>query len=229
MTIATRATIFHPPLNTEHPAPARAVSGVPTSDGETSDHALMLAVRDGDTDRLGELFERHHRRLYAFCLHLMRQPAAAEDIVQNVFHRILKYRHTYRDDGSFATWMYRLARNCSADFFQKQSTTPVSVAPDDLHSHASAEPQPDARAAQTDDLAFLNTALGRLPREHREIIVLSRIQNLGHREIARILECSDGAARVRAHRALNALRETCLALRNEIKNPQSKIQNFSTP
>jgi RNA polymerase sigma-70 factor (ECF subfamily) len=182
-----------------------------------TDHALMLAVRDGDIDRLGELFERHHRRLYAFCAHLTRQPAAAEDIVQNVFHRILKYRHTYRDDGSFTTWMYHLARTCAADFFQKQSTSPTPVDPADLHAHASAEPAPDTQASRSDDLALLRAALDRLPREHREILILSRLQNLGHREAARILDCSVGAAKVRAHRALKALRETYLALH---RNPQ---------
>ncbi|MDF9827679.1 RNA polymerase sigma factor (sigma-70 family) [Ereboglobus sp. PH5-10] len=218
MTVTVSINIFLPtPLNTEIPAPARAGSDNAAANTAPGDHALMLAVRDGDIDRLGELFERHHRRLYAFCAQLTRQPAAAEDIVQNVFHRILKYRHTYRDNGNFTAWMYHLARNCAADFFQKQSTAPVPVDPGDLHAHASSESPPDARAAQTDDLALLRAALDRLPVEHREIIVLSRLQNLGHREAARILDCSVGAAKVRAHRALKALRETYLALR---QNPQ---------
>ncbi len=177
----------------------------------------MLAVRAGDLDCLGELFERHHRRLYAFCAHLTGQPAAAEDIVQNVFHRILKYRHTYRDDGRFTTWMYHLARTCAADFFNKQSAAPTPVDPADLHGHASADPAPDAHASQSDDLALLRAALHRLSREHREILILSRLQNLEHREAARILDCSVGAAKVRAHRALKALRETYFALR---QNPQ---------
>lgn len=207
VSLGTTTSLF---LNTEHTTSAgenaRAASVHP------DDHALMLAVRDGDIDRLGELFERHHRRLYAFCVHLTQQPAAAEDIVQNVFHRILKYRHTYRDDGNFVTWMYHLARNCAADFFQKQTNSPAFVDPADLHARASTETPPDTRAAQADDLALLRDALDRLPREHREVIVLARLQNLGHREIAAILDCSVGAAKVRAHRAMKILRETYLAL-----------------
>ena len=214
MIVANSTTSLQlPTLNTEHSPRAHAAT-VSSETEAANDHTLMLAVRNGDIDRLGELFERHHRRLYAFCVHLTSQSAAAEDIVQNVFHRILKYRHTYRDDGSFTTWMYHLARNSAADYFRKQSTVPLSADPADLHAHPSPDPAPDIRAAQTDDLALLRTALAKLAPEDREILVLTRIEKLEHKEAARILECSVGAAKVRAHRALKTLRETYLTLRN---------------
>jgi hypothetical protein len=79
-----------------------------------TDHDLMLAVRDGELDALGELFERHHGPLFGFLSKLTGQRTAAEDITQIVFQRMLKYRHTYRDDGSFTAWMYHLARRCAA-------------------------------------------------------------------------------------------------------------------
>ena len=90
-----------------------------------SDHDLMLAVRDGELDALGELFERHHGPLYGFLVKLTGQRSAAEDITQTVFQRMLKYRHTYRQDGSFTAWMYHLARRCAADYFRKGSHAPV--------------------------------------------------------------------------------------------------------
>jgi len=210
-TAASILSSILPPLNTE--LPARQVHDA------SDDHALMLAVRHGDIDRLGELFERHHQRLYAFCLHLGHQPAAAEDIVQNIFHRILKYRHTYRDDGNFTTWMYHLARTCAADFFLKQAATPAPADPADFHAHTAPGPSPAASAAQGDDLALLRTALAKLPAADREILVLSHLQNLTHKETARILDCSEGAAKVRAHRALKTLRETYHTLCDEIQNP----------
>jgi hypothetical protein len=70
-----------------------------------SDHELILAVREGELDALGELFERHHGPLFGFLTKLTNDRSAAEDITQIVFQRILKYRHTYRDEGRFATWM----------------------------------------------------------------------------------------------------------------------------
>ncbi|MBI2496975.1 MAG: RNA polymerase sigma factor, partial [Opitutae bacterium] len=58
-------------------------------------------------------------------------------------------------------------------------------------------------------------ALARLPLEHREVLVLSRLQNLEHKEIARLLDCSVGAVKVRAHRALKELREVYFKIRKE--------------
>ena len=75
----------------------------------------MLAVRTGDAGQLGRLFERHHVTLFEFLYRTTGDRTGAEDLVQDVFVRILKYRHTYRDGSSFVTWMYRIARNARAD------------------------------------------------------------------------------------------------------------------
>ena len=80
------------------------------------DHALMLRVREGDIPVLGELFQRHARPLHGFFVRLTGDRAGADDMVQQVFHRILRYRHTYRDVGSYTGWMYIIARRVLADF-----------------------------------------------------------------------------------------------------------------
>ena len=69
----------------------------------------MLAVRAGDIGKLGVLFERYHAPLFAFISRTMGDRAAAEDLVQDVFVRILKYSQTYREDGCFETWVFRIA------------------------------------------------------------------------------------------------------------------------
>ena len=76
-----------------------------------NDERVMQAVRSGDAERLGTLFERHHVALYEFLYRTTGDASTAEDLVQDVFVRILKYRHTYRDGYPFLTWMYRIARN----------------------------------------------------------------------------------------------------------------------
>ena len=174
---------------------------------QRSDHTLMLAVRDGELDALGELFERHHGPLYGFLVKLTDNRTAAEDIVQTVFQRMLKYRHTYRDDGSFTAWMYHLARRCSADHFRKASVAPHATDPFDLNDHADESPHAAHQATARDDHALLHAALARLDRDAREVLLLSRFQELSFAEISAILECSVGAAKVRAHRALHELRD----------------------
>ena len=177
-----------------------------------SDHALMLAVRAGELDAMGELFERHHGPLFGFLLKHTGQRTVAEDIVQTVFQRMLKYRHTYRDDGRFTAWMYHLARRCAADHFRNSTAAPRSADPTELWEHPDDTPHAAQRAAAGDDHALLQAALARLDSADREVLLLSRMQELSFAEIATILECSAGAAKVRAHRALVALREIYLRL-----------------
>ena len=184
----------------------RAALPVDTAPEPRSDHALMLAVRDGELDALGELFERHHGPLFGFLLKHTGQRTAAEDIAQTVFQRMLKYRHTYRDEGRFAAWMYHLARRCAATHVRKANAAPHATDPADLQDHADDAPDAGARAAVRDDHALLHTALARLDRDDREVLLLARFQELSFAEISGILECSVGAAKVRAHRALHALR-----------------------
>lgn len=194
---------------------AAAPASLPAAVDAVSDHELMIAVRAGEIRRLGELFERHHRPLYGFFVRLTNQPAVSEDLVQIVFYRILKYRHTYRDEGKFSAWIYHLARKVVADHFRKHARTPVPADPADFHDEPAQEAAPDAQAVTADDLTLMRRALARLPHEHREVLVLARLQHLNHQEIARLLDCSVGAVKVRAHRALKELREVYFKIRKE--------------
>ena len=175
----------------------------------------MLAVRDGELDALGELFERHHGPLFGFLVKLTGDHAAAEDITQTVFQRMLKYRHTYRNDGSLTAWMYHLARRCAADHFRKSNAAPYATDPSDLQEHADEAPHAAEHASVHDDHALLHTALARLDRDDREVLLLARFQELSFAEVAGILECSVGAAKVRAHRALRELRDIYFQLQKE--------------
>ncbi len=182
---------------------------------DTSDHDLMLAVRAGQLSRLGDLFERHHRPLFGFLARFTGSPDLTEDLVQTVFQRILKYRHTYRDEGKFSAWLYHLARRAAADHFARQSRRPTPTDPADLVAVADdSAPAADEQAARHDELALMQTALDRLPHDQREILVLHRFQHLRHDEIARLFNITAGAAKVRVHRALAALRDQFFKLRH---------------
>jgi RNA polymerase sigma-70 factor (ECF subfamily) len=195
--------------------PSRATVVSFAANVEATDHELMIAVRAGDVARLGDLFERYQQRLYAFFVRMTNQPTVSEDLVQVVFYRILKYRHTYRDEGKFTAWIYHLARKVAADHFRKHAKAATATDPSDLHDHPDDGASPDRSAATTDDLEILRAALARLPVEHREVLVLSRLQSVEHKEIARLCDCSVGAVKVRVHRALKELRDVYFKLRRD--------------
>ena len=92
---------------------------------------------------------------------------------------------------------------------------PIPSDPIDFETEADQGPAPDAKAATADDVALMRRALARVTEEHREVLVLARLQHLNHQEIARLLDCSVGAVKVRAHRALKELREVYFKIRKE--------------
>jgi RNA polymerase sigma factor (sigma-70 family) len=180
-----------------------------------TDEALMRAVRDGDVAKLGVLFERHHRAVFAFLARLTGDRAAAEDLVQDVFMRILKYRASYRDEGRFETWMFRIVRNARADYFRARgAATQVSDEGFDAPSDA---PGPGALLEQRQDLEHLRRALLLLRDDRRELIVLARYHGMKYEQIADLLDVDVGTIKVRMHRAMKELRDTVLRLTGKLE------------
>ena len=170
-----------------------------------TDEFLMRAVRDGDVGQLGQLFDRYHGRLYDFLSRMTGNRVAAEDLVQDVFVRILKYRETYRDDGRFETWVFRIARNARADYFRR--ARPDEPLADSAEDQPATVPGPAMQLEHQRDAARLRRALVQLREDRRELIVLARYQGLKHEQIAELLGIEVGAVKVRLHRAIAELRD----------------------
>jgi RNA polymerase sigma-70 factor (ECF subfamily) len=177
-----------------------------------TDEELMMQVRAGDVEQLSILFERHHSRLFGFCLGILGNRESARDLVQEVFFRLLKYRDSFRPDAPFAPWLYRLARNACIDQLRKSGREvasepdfdrpdPTPLAPEDLE--------------RREELAKLQTALSRLPEDKRELLLLARSGTLSYEQIATLLGCTVGALKVRVHRSLQLLRESYSRVESE--------------
>ncbi len=177
-----------------------------------SDNSVMRSVQEGETAKLAVLFERYHVQLFRYLLHLTGNRSLSEDLVQEVFFRVLKYGKSYNPEQSFPVWLYQMARNVHFDLNRKRRS---EVAPDELPEIKSPEPLAEELFTHKQNMAFLETALSKLPSEKREVLVLSRFQNLRYDEIARILKCEVGTVKVRVYRALRELRETFSELRGE--------------
>lgn len=180
-----------------------------------TDNALMLKVKAGDTDRLGLLFERYHRALYSFFYRLTSKSEVSEDLVQNVFLRMLKYRHTYTGAGEFKTWMYHLARNVHADHYQKNKRLGFSDDFSHLENVLRDDVTMEDQTRKEEEMHLLQQALNRLDVEKREVLVLSRFQELKYKEIAELYGCTEGAIKVRAFRALDELKQIYLKLERQ--------------
>lgn len=177
----------------------------------------MLKVRSGDLDKMALLFQRHHRPLYGFLFHMTRHREASEDLLQNVFYRMLRSRHTFTGDGEFRTWMYCIARNVVKDHLKKSRRSPDSYDAADLAERISATTRTDETLERRLEIKALQQALNELSPESREVLLLSRFQDLRNEEIARVLDISVGAVKVRIHRAINQLKELYIQTEPEKK------------
>jgi RNA polymerase sigma factor (sigma-70 family) len=182
-----------------------------------TDNAVMAQVGAGEVGKLAVLFERHHKPLFRYFISMSRNRELAEDLVQDVFFRMLRYRASYDPNQSFTAWMYQIARNANVDQAQKRRGEVVGIEEftERRPEPAASGPGPEESAVRTQDLGLLKGALERLPSDKREILVLSRFQGMKYEEISSVLGCEVGTVKVRVYRAMRALEQIYFALAGE--------------
>jgi RNA polymerase sigma-70 factor (ECF subfamily) len=165
-----------------------------------TDEDVMFQVREGAGEMLGILFDRYHAKLLNYYVRLTGDRALSEDLVQEVFYRILRSRRTYRPGNPFRPWIYQVARNARIDHFRR----PAEVAFEE------GMPEPVVAADDFSDREqneLLQRALLELPDDKRDVLVLSRYQGLTYSEIAQLHGCDEGTIKTRAFRAIRELRD----------------------
>jgi RNA polymerase sigma factor (sigma-70 family) len=192
---------------------------------ELSDEKIMLLVREGQLSELTELFERYHVPLYNFFFRLTMDEALSEDLTQNLFYRVLRYRQSFEPaSGSFRSWVYRMARNVHVDHFRQEQRVPggmrgsepfeggVTGSEEGVEGTSEGNDERMDRVAgedvpySEDQFERLDSALAQLKPDQREILVLSRYQGLKYDEISKIKDLSVPAIKVQVYRALRQLR-----------------------
>lgn len=166
---------------------------------EPTDEELVEALQGGDQEAIAPLFDRYYAELYSFADRMLGDPHAAADAVQETFIRLLRYGDSFQRRSSFRSWILRVVRNVCLDLAQdrrRREETPELLPPK--------EPTPPPTGPDP-RLERLREALDDLPPTRREALVLRRFHGLSYAEIGELCGISEGAARVRAHRALKQL------------------------
>jgi RNA polymerase sigma factor (sigma-70 family) len=177
-----------------------------------SDEQLIQWVADGDASCLGTLFERHHRGVYQYCLQLTRSPAVSEDLVQDVFLKLLQKAASYRGEGSCKAWIFNIARNVTFDYLRRADRRVANDEDDENAEHLVDHRSTEQVAAGEQNLRLVARALTEIPAAAREVIWLGRFVFEDYDELARALGCTASAARVRMHRAMQQLNSTFMRL-----------------
>lgn len=184
-----------------------------------SDEALVRRAKAGDFDAFEKLFERHRTMVFRFAYQMVPRRDDAEDIVQEAFIRAYKNLERYRDEAKFTTWLLRIVSNLCTD--QARMSTRRQALEQQEASGALAWMTTDVSEDPIDNLeqdrrvVALRKALQALPTHHRTMIVLRDIEEREYPEIASILGCTVGGAKLRVLRARRALKDRMIPLLGE--------------
>lgn len=179
----------------------------------------VVAARRRDSGAFEALVRRHQGALYNFCLRMLGQTEDAADVAQETFVQLYSNLGRLDEREPLAPWLFRVARNRCIDVIRRRRTVPLGL-PDysgesmPQYEPADDEPLPDELAERADLQQLLSRAIAALPPVYSEVVALRYAGDRSFAEIAEILDCDEGAARVRFHRAKALLRRQLHALVN---------------
>jgi RNA polymerase sigma-70 factor (ECF subfamily) len=170
-----------------------------------TDEMIMEAVKNGDLKQASLLFERYHKPIYNFLARMTMDRAMAEDLTQNVFLRIIKYRASYREGLRFQSWIYQVARNIFSDHYQKQKNRFSDFV--DVEKISEYIPDSEDNKSADEQEQLLSRSMEMLSEEQREVLVLTRFQHMKYEDVAIIMNTTVANIKVKVHRAIAKLRE----------------------
>jgi RNA polymerase sigma-70 factor, ECF subfamily len=184
-----------------------------------SDIALVKRAREGDFTAFEILFERHRQLVYRFAYQMASRRDDAEDIVQEAFVRAYQNLGKYRDEAKFTTWLLRIVTNLCTDMARmstRRQTLEQQEATGSLLWMTQGDvDDPVENLSQDMRAGALRKALNAMPTHHRTVIVLRDLEEKEYSEIAEILGCTVGGAKLRVLRARRALRDRIAPLLGE--------------
>jgi RNA polymerase sigma-70 factor (ECF subfamily) len=171
----------------------------------TCDHSslanLITAVQNGDLGCFGEIYDQFVEQIFRFVYFKTGERAAAQDLTQNVFLKAMEKIDQLKGNGSFASWLYAIARNVIADYYRGRNKTVslrlVGEIADSGNGHS---------FESKETLEETLKALGTLNEDEQEVILLHCVEEYSFEEIAKITKKSPGALRILKHRALGKLK-----------------------
>jgi RNA polymerase sigma factor (sigma-70 family) len=178
-----------------------------------TDEMIMEAVKNGDLQQASLLFERYNKRIYNFLARMTMDRMLAEDLTQNVFLRIIKYRSSYREGLRFQSWIYQVARNIFSDHYQAHKNRFSDYI--DVEKVSDHIPDGGESELMDEQEKLLQRSMALLNEEQRELLVLTRFQHMKYEDVAIIMNTTVANIKVKVHRAIAKLREHYFAMSNE--------------
>ncbi|GAB2181602.1 RNA polymerase sigma factor RpoE [Denitratisoma sp. agr-D3] len=178
-----------------------------------ADQLLVERVQSGDRQAFGLLVEKYQRKLLRLVSRLVRDPAEAEDVVQESFIKAYRALPNFRGDSAFYTWLYRIGVNTAKNWLSSRGRRATALASADNEEAEGFDEADLLRDADTPERVLMskqiaetvNRAMEALPEELRTAITLREIEGLSYEEISGVMGCPIGTVRSRIFRAREAV------------------------
>lgn len=168
---------------------------------------LFLKVKNQDKEAFGQFYDLYVNRIYRFIFFKVNSVSDAQDLTSEVFLKLWQHLNEGKEVKNLNSYIYIIARNSVIDFYRQRVKDSVTVSQE--NSPEISDEQADLMKKQVldSDWSQVLKSLKKLKDEYREIIILRFLDELTIREIASVLNKSNGSVRVLIHRALKALKE----------------------
>ena len=182
---------------------------------QISDEDLMLAFRDGDAAAFEELVSRHKRGLFNFLLRSVHNRARADEMLQEVFLRVIRAKDRYQRTARFTTWIYTIARNLCVDESRRQKfrrTLPLEQrrrsdsGPSILDVTAAKQVGTDSASEAPKIRERVAAAIENLPDDQRQVFMLRQFSGLSFKQIGEVVGAPENTVKSRMRYALEKLR-----------------------
>jgi RNA polymerase sigma-70 factor (ECF subfamily) len=199
---------------------------------DETDEQLMHAYREGNPRAFELLLARHERKVWNFLRRSVGDPTLAEDLLQEVFLRVIKAHAEWKGEAKFTTWVYAIARNLCIDHARRAvhrdaRSLDAPTRPDDessstLHDHLPSQDR-DAEGLTSDGevRARVDAAVAALPEDQREVFLLREVMDMPFAEIARVVGAPEPTVKSRMRYALERLREALDDLHSGAPEPRA--------
>jgi len=192
-----------------------------------TDQEIIGQILKGDRNRYKLLVERYQSIVFRTCMGFLHNKEDADDLTQDIFIQTYQTLPAYKGEASFATWIYRITVNASlnkirksskSNFLQRLENVFGSEKGKEYNLPISDAENPETLIIQAERNEWVAKALNSLPEKQRTAIVLSKYDDLSQREIAVIMETTEGAVEALIQRAKANLREKLSAFSKKKKN-----------
>ncbi len=171
-----------------------------------TDESLMAQMAKGDEQAFDQLYLRYSQKLLNYFHRMLNfDEARAQDMLQDIFMKVIEKPHLFDPRRKFSTWIFAVASNMIKNEYRSRSVRSVMTYPEDL---GQLDIPREAEEEWLDLAQFgrcLEIELSQLSEKHREVFVLRYQEGMSIREIAEVMICSEGTVKSRLFYALRKL------------------------